>query len=356
MLGRLLLPILALLASGPIEARDYLYNSGFVIVQRGTGPWVLGEPLYTVDRWAARRAGGGATASRLVTTSATGARYKLRVGRDHGDTSTQPIVLYQALDSGRSRELAGRQITFSFSAQAGRGYSPASAALVSRVTFGKGLDEPASGAPAAAWIGAAYDDKTHGLNGALGFSHTVTVPLTATQVGFSLLMWPAGMAGVEDWFEVEATKVELGANATPYQGQSDDAAYEDCALFYEDLARHPFTGYRHLRTIAIAFANGVVNGVQKWAALIRHKTKRDFNYKVSLGPPDSWHITAFAGASYYGFGNVMSSHETVGESMLQFEYVIDGAHPAFPDGWPAFVALDGGRKASKFAISAELAP
>jgi hypothetical protein len=345
------------LTSENAVARNFLYNSGFSVIQYGAGPWSIGAPAFFVDRWAAMRNSAGAEVSREPSLDGTGARFKLRVRRAEGNTSADTISLYQGLDTQRSLELRGRQITFSFYAKAAANYSPDSGALVSRVTFGQGVDEAASGAPTLSWTGASHVDVSHTLTGTLArFTHTVTVPLNSKQIGFSLLMTPTGVAGADDSFAVEALQVELGDTATPYQGQPVDEAFAECAMFYEDLARHPFTGYRHIRVIATAHANGNMGGSQNFAALVAHKTKRDFYHTLSVGPSDSWHVTAAAGGSFWGLVVVQWGHETVENSLLLFRYALDGAHPPLPDGYPVLLALDGGSKATKFAINHELSP
>jgi hypothetical protein len=336
--------------------RNFLINAAFSILQYGAGPWMPMEPAYTVDRWAANRGGmPGITITRKMADPGSGARYRMRICRDMGNASSQPIVFYQALDSERSKELAGKDITFSFSGFVGSSYS--APALISRITFGTGTDQAASGAPAARWAGAIYSDQSNSPTTVRApFSHTASVPSNASQVGVSLMMQPVGIAGVDDCFYFEAPKLEVGNSSTPFEGQSDDAAFSEAAMFYEDLARDPFTGIKHLRVIAEGKANGNDRSIQELIALVHHKAKRNYDHTLTVGTSDSWHVTAAAGSSYWGLYNPRWSHQTVGGSLLQFQYGIGGPNVALPDGYPVYLALDGGAKSSKFAISSELAP
>ena len=335
----------ATLLSGVHAAgRNYLYNPSFVIVQYGAGPWVLGSPAFTVDRWAAMSSGPTGTVSRGMPIGKSGARFKMRVRRDPGQCELRDDFVLSGFRLRRSIELAGRQITFSFYARAGANYSAAMSILVSRVTFGRGNDEAASGAPAGSWTNAAYDDMDHTLTETMTrFTHTVTVPISATQIGFSFLIFPTGTVAVDDFFEVEAPKVELGAAASLYEGQSDEAEFAECAMFYEDMARHAFTGYKHLRVIGVLHTRIATTRFTKSGSALFVTRPRE----ISATPSQLAHPTA--GISQWSVGgritaSVMSHGDTRRGALLQFRYIIDGKHPAFLDGYPAFIALDGGAK------------
>ncbi len=350
-------------ALGLAPQRNYLDNSSFVIVQRGTGTWATGSATYTVDRWAATRTGtAGATISRQ--TGASGVRYKMRVQRNNTNASTVAIAFYQALESARSAELAGRQVTLSFYVTAGTSYSAASGALASKITYGTGADQAMSGAPAASWTGATADSQSNTITTTrTKFTQTVTVPSNANQVGVSFIMTPVGTASTaNDYFEIDSPKLELGSGASLWTPRSDAEEFSACAMFYEDLGYDAFTGASTLRAFN-GSANTNAAGIQYFWASIILKTKRYAAHSLTLGEipsTDGWHITMAGAGSYYGLGAndvivQVWSHKSVESGLFQFYYAIDGSHPTFTNGVAGLFALDGAGAHSSFAVSCDLA-
>ena len=350
--------------SSLLSNRNYLYNSGFIIIQRGGGPWTAGAATFTADRWCLSR-GGTAGATLTRTASVNSSRYKMRVQRDSGTSATAVISFYQALDSLRSKEFVGQTATLSFYAASGADFSPTSASMVSTIYTGTGTDETASSATVGTWTGIASSSFTASLTSTRSlFSQSFLLSTSTSQIAVSFKMTPVGTAGTADYFEIDSPKLEVGSAATAYSNLPDVQAFSDCAMFYEDMGRDPFTGALGLRVVGPGSANtaGGASGTPQyfWSA-IQCKSKRNINHTLTVGGSTSWHVTTAGGSSIYNLlsGTVTSSdfwsHQSVESGLLQFHYQIDGTHPALANYHAVLVAVDGAAD-SKFAIDCELSP
>jgi hypothetical protein len=348
--------------SDVVSIRNYLYNPSFAIIQRGAGPYAAASATFTVDRWCVTR---GGTAGVTVSRQTGGPRYKMRVQRDNGNTSTAVISFYQALDSARSAEFAGQTATLSFYASSGANYSAASGVLQSIIAFGTGTDQAASGAPGGTWTGISSASQTNTLSSTRSlFSQSFALSSSTSQIAISFKMTPVGTAGAADYFEIDSPKLELGSVASVYTGNPDVDEFADCAMFYEDMARGALTGVPTLRVISTGFANtagGSSGTAQYFAAGVPIKTKRNNAHTLTVGSTSSWHVTAAGLGSYYSLvlGTLDASdawsHTTLEDGLLQFHYTINGTNPALANYQAVLVALDGASD-SKFAVDCELAP
>ena len=337
---------------------NLLDNSSFAILHRGPGPWTMGAPTYTVDRWSAFRTGSsaGMTVSRQSAAAGAGVRHKMRVQRDSGNSGTAGLFLCQALASAQSIPFAGRTVTVSFSITAGANFSAAAAALRSRLATGTGTDQLMSGGPGETWTGSAINDQINTISTArTRFTHTFTAPSNATQIGLSFDFTPVGTAGAADYFEIDSVDFKIGDKASVYVPKPDHVEFDNCAMFYEDLARDAFTGLISLRVPVGANANSNSGGVQYFWAVIPHKTKRNKNSTLTMGDgATGWHITMAAAGSYYNLVVFEWSHPTLNSTLFQFSYIIDGSHPVHANGLAGLLATDD-HASAKMAISCDLA-
>lgn len=214
--------------AGGIGRRNVLINSHFDVWQRGTSFAVPSTTkTYCSDRWYAYRTATGCTVSRQ--TGPTGQRYKMRVQRDSGNSSTAVIKVGQAVETATSVQLADRECFIKFSAAAGANFSAASALLRVKVTTGTGTDQD----PVAGFTGSSdVLDETVTLTTTLqDFALSFAVADTATQVAVSFEYTPVGTAGANDYFEITAAQLTAGSTSD-YERLPVGQTLRECQRYY----------------------------------------------------------------------------------------------------------------------------
>lgn len=272
--------------------------------QRGTSFTSIANTLtYTADRWAAiGGASSSITVSRQTVTDVPGVRYAARVQRANLNADTAKIAFGQALLTQDSRRFQGRQLTLSFFATAGAGFSPSGSLLNVTVATGIGTDQVATGMFAGIWTGTTspqlYIPSPGQINlglmngnnpGAISFGQntggnpttsmtngtvltpvvgvgitttrtryqlTFTVPATATQLGVVFSFTPTGSADANDWFQLDSVQLEEVAPefpyATPFEILPSDVVARQCRYFYYRL--------NEKATAAAVQGNGMMDG------------------------------------------------------------------------------------------------
>ena len=199
---------------------NYLLNSNTSIWQRGTSIAAAASVVYGADRFAFMRAGlgTGATMSRQAA-ALTGFEYSMRLQRDTGNTNTEQIIAFQALETSQSIPLAGKTVTFSFYAKAGANLSSTTSSISATLTTGTGTDQSPNTFRFGGWT-----SQTTALNASTGitttwtrYQATVTLGSSITQVGINIGFVPTGTAGANDWVEVTGLQLEIGSIASIYQ-------------------------------------------------------------------------------------------------------------------------------------------
>ena len=110
--------------SGYTGFKNYIINGGFDVWQRGASFSIASGGLYTADRFFARRSGGetGATVSRNSVTI-DGSLYSFEMSRDSGNTSTSLFWASQTIESATASKFKNKEMTISFYARKGNGYT-----------------------------------------------------------------------------------------------------------------------------------------------------------------------------------------------------------------------------------------
>jgi hypothetical protein len=198
-----------------VAGKNAVINGGMDIWQRGTsfaGTTLAGA--YSADRWGFYRGGaiGGATWTRQ-SSGLTGFQYSLRAQRNSGDTSTQYVAIWQAVETINAVPFAGKIATISFWAKCGANYSAASSALSVFVSSGTGTDEPPYSFTGATNPIAQSATITTSWQ---RFSFTGTFPSNTNEISIQFVGYPTGTAGANDWFEVTGIQLEQGSVATPF--------------------------------------------------------------------------------------------------------------------------------------------
>ncbi len=215
------------------EFKNRLLNGAANVWQRGTSVAPGATRSYVMDRFK-----GGRPSSKLASTYSrqagfSGFRYCARVQRDNGNSDTEQLEFYTALETGDSVPLAGLEVTLSFYARKGASYSATSDVLVSRITTGTGTDENANGPPDASWTGNAASDQNNTLTGTeQQFSQTIAVPSDATQIGILFRFTPTGTAGATDYYEITGIQLELGPAATAFAHRQAGDELARCQRYY----------------------------------------------------------------------------------------------------------------------------
>ena len=199
---------------------NYCLNSDTSIWQRGTSIAAAGSVVYGADRWSFFRAGlsTGATMSRQAA-GLTGFQYSMRVQRDSGNTNTEQIIAFQALESSQTIPLAGKTITFSFWAKAGANLSSTGSAVSATIISGTGTDQSPNTFRFGGWTTqtTALTISTALTTSWVRYEGTATLGSSVTQIGINLGFIPTGTAGANDWVEFTGIQVEIGSIATGFQ-------------------------------------------------------------------------------------------------------------------------------------------
>lgn len=210
--------------------KNAIINGGMDIWQRGTSIAMTAAELFTADRWFVYRGGlvTGGTVSRQ-NSGVNFTRYGLRLQRDSGNTSTQPLYLNTTLETQDSIGYAGQTITFSFYAKAGANYS--GGALTGRVLYGTGTDQRVTSFTGIAVTLSVSATLTTSYQ---RFQGTATVNAAATEIGFDFGYTPTGTASTNDWVEITGVQFELGSIATTFQraGGTIQGETSACQRYY----------------------------------------------------------------------------------------------------------------------------
>jgi hypothetical protein len=207
-------------------------SGSFEIWQAGTTFTPAAATGFHADGWAWRIIGTPAdyTLSRQLAGNTGKSLYGLRVQRNPGAGSNNGVNIVQNIESVDSGSFNGQFITLSFWARTGANFSGTLNNLNVQVLTGTGTDE--------SW-------QTAGtLTGSLGVLFLTATPISGQDWTYyfstssspiisgcnemSIILaagaW-SGTAGANDWIEFDDVKLEIGAQATPYDRQ----------LFNEDL-------------------------------------------------------------------------------------------------------------------------
>ena len=221
-------------AVAPVVAgKNAVINGGMDVCQRGTS--FAGVQLYLAycaDRWGFYRGGsvGNATWTRQ-SSGLTGFQYSLRAQRNSGDTSTQYVGVWQAIETINSIPYAGKTVTVSFYAKAGANYSATSGNLLFNLVTGTGTDEPPynfTGATVAIAQNASLTTSWQ------RFTFTGTLPTNTNEISLQFVGYPSGTAGANDWYELTGIQLEQGSAATPFSraGGSIGGELALCQRYY----------------------------------------------------------------------------------------------------------------------------
>jgi hypothetical protein len=216
-----------------VAGRNLVINGGMDIWQRGTSfAYSNISYVYSADRFEHVRNAYtlGATASRQLA-QLQGFRYCLRIQRDSGNTSTQPIFIDHSMETVESLRVIGKTVTLSFYARRGANYSASSNVLVARIITGTGTDQALKSYTNAA-IPITLDCVLS--SNWQRFSVTGVVTAGVNEIGLNFAFTPTGTAGANDFYEITGIQLEEGSSATPFSRAGGDFVGElaRCQRYY----------------------------------------------------------------------------------------------------------------------------
>ena len=202
-------------ASTP-AGKNAVINGGMDIWQRGTSI-ALTTQAYGPDRWFCSSYNTSTLSQQLTndTTNLPTIKYCARYLRNSGANTVNFQYLSQSIETINSVQFAGQQITLSFWARAGAGFTSAANTFSIQIISGTGTDQNVlSGFTGTTQVTAPSKTLTTTWQ---RFTVTGTVGATATQLGLVFGYTPVGTtAPANDYFEITGVQLELGSTATTF--------------------------------------------------------------------------------------------------------------------------------------------
>jgi len=224
--------------SANVAGKNFILNSGFNVWQRGTSFSAAANTSgYYADRWMCdTNPSQASTFSRQVTgdtTNLPNIQYCIRFQRNSGQTGTGVQQLVTSMETVNSIPLAGKTVTLSFYARAGANYSPASNALVYRLSTGTGTDQNALTVGYTGLVNAINETATLTTTWQR-FTATATIATNASEAAVTFRYSPTGTAGANDYFEVTGVQLEIAGSASAYSPNTSSYATElaACQRYY----------------------------------------------------------------------------------------------------------------------------
>jgi hypothetical protein len=205
-------------------SHNYVLNSGFDILQRGTGNIDFGATVYSADQWRVGRA-GSSTGGRFSISSSppTGFDRAVVIRRISGTSGTTSILLTQNFETA-GKDLQNKAVTLSFYAQAGSSYSAIDDGLIFGIYSSSIAPESVAYASGGLFLssnpGFLAQSSTAYLTTAeyVRYSAQFSIPSDADALQIFFQFVPTGTAGTEDWYRI--TGVQLEENGGREQGES----------------------------------------------------------------------------------------------------------------------------------------
>lgn len=228
--------------SNMTDYKNELLNSSFDLFQRASSFTLTASDVAQYgapDRWWLYRT--GSTASTFSGQTGDNALTALRIQRTAGNAQTTTTHCGQTLETVQTRKLAGKRVTFSFTAKAGANFSSPGSSILVYVATGTGTDQGSTGAVQGTWTGwsgslnAGFTITTT----ATRYTYTFTLPSSAREMAVFFAWDSSGTAGANDWLQVENVMLHEGAIAQPYKPMFDnlEAELAACQRYYEVIGQ-----------------------------------------------------------------------------------------------------------------------
>jgi hypothetical protein len=152
----------------------------------------------------------------------------MRIQRDNANASVADLIAYQTLETADCIPLAGLPVCIKMRARCGANYSAAGSTFRVRLFTGTGTDENIN----TGFTGPGDVDRHvagrragAGLIGDDG-SIKATIPRRTKQLALGISWTPVGVAGANDWLEIEELQVVVGdyPGEFPYRALAEELA------------------------------------------------------------------------------------------------------------------------------------
>jgi hypothetical protein len=210
--------------------RNIIRNGAFEISQRGAS-FAIGAAggVFQLDRWQ-----GYANAAIAGTISQEGSpgKYRLRMQRTAGESTAALLAVSTNIETSDCASLAGKDVTVSFKARRGAGYSAAGNSLRVFMRQGQGVDEALVAMGGFATSGTHQETSFTLTTADVVYSATYILPVGVTQLGLQVWHQTVGIAGVDDWFEITDVQIETGSVATPFERRPHAVELALCQRYF----------------------------------------------------------------------------------------------------------------------------
>jgi hypothetical protein len=182
-------------------------------------------PPAIFDRWAIFQNTASAGTAAQVASDVPGVRYALKLQRNNGSSSTNAIIVEQAIKTADSLAYQGKNCVFSFFVKAGANYSGGNISV--GVFSGTGIDEGVVSMGNTTWTG--YTTPVSVAQAitttSTQYQFTCTIPSNCTELGWRVFFSPTGTAGADDSITITNMKFEVGVvasaqNTLPYRNRT----------------------------------------------------------------------------------------------------------------------------------------
>jgi hypothetical protein len=210
-------------------------NGGFRSAQRGDtiAAAVARATVFDGFTFARASSGVGWTLARVTGDRST---YALRVQRDDAETGTESMVLALVLTSADSIPLREQQVTLSFRARKGDGFSAANSFLTTTLRTSADAEQVVSGATGTMTGDTTVGSSSTGVTLTTDWKSFKLTPsklaATANQLMCKWVYTPVGTA-TDDYYEIEQVKLEIGAVATPFEFEPFHVEKHRCERFIQ---------------------------------------------------------------------------------------------------------------------------
>jgi hypothetical protein len=246
--------------------RNAIINGGMDVWQRGTTMTAGGTGYKSADRYYVNNNINPNYTFNQVASGFDSIRYAARIQRASGSTSLLPCAIGYTLETNDSIRFQGKTVTFSFYAKKGANFSGAdfNGALYS----GTGTDQQLYSFTGLAAIGSTISITP--TTSWVRYTATVTVPTTATEIGFQLQYTPVGTAGTNDYIDVTGIQLEEGSQASPFTRAGGGTIQGELAACQRYYTRTGGTDiYENLTSYGAASASGNVTVVAQFPVTMR---------------------------------------------------------------------------------------
>ena len=229
-----------------IPGRNMIFNGGMNVWQRGIS-FTPATYEYGPDRW--QVGNNNASSGFIQVFDANTNSYLLRLQRNVGTSSTNPVIAATSLTNNMSVNARNNVLTLSFVASSGANFSGASSQMTVVVATGTGSDVSCITTGFTGQVNVV--DTTQIVNATpTKYSFTTSaIGSSVTQVGVVLGWTPVGTAGGGDYLQISEVQLEIASTASNFEVVPYPQELQRCQYFYQLLSS--MAGYASTTTAIV---------------------------------------------------------------------------------------------------------